>query len=423
MKTIKRTLAIILAVAVIAVSNVIPVSATSTSFTDVKTTSWYYSYVNKLIVLKITSGIGNNKYGPDNSVTKAEFVTFLCKATARAQEDGYTYSDTKTHWAKEYISAAVTANIIDQGTTFNPNKAITRQEAVEMLCRALGLQENTTMATPYVDAKTDIGYSNEAYKEYLMQGSIVNNERYFKPSSSITRAETAAVIVNLVDYNANPESYKAGKKAEISVKEQKDNAAKEEAEKYQEWLDSMDEGVSAELMKNTTYIHESKNLYESYKKTMDFIYSDGCKYWMDKLSIKTNDDLVEMYLSYARKAMQISCNYSYKDTNVLIENLKQVFSYNFNYATTPKYIQDIKNNKLIMESQFYSGKGLITDSKIQQPAVRGTLKYRYLLGTKLPTGKKLNTWYEEDILITFYYESTGLKVHYWTEISSTREVL
>lgn len=211
MKTIKRAIAIILALSIMAIANVVPVTAASTSFTDVKTTAWYYNYVNKLINLKITAGIGNNKFGPEYSVTKAEFVTFVCKANGLTQSQGYEYTDTKKHWARTWISTAVIANIIDKGTAFNPETAITRQEAVEMLCRSLKLQKDTSMPTPYADVKSNAGYSNTAYKEYLMQGSVTSGKRYFNPSSSLTRAETAAVIVNLVDYKTNAEAYKTSK--------------------------------------------------------------------------------------------------------------------------------------------------------------------------------------------------------------------
>jgi hypothetical protein len=245
MKTIKRTLVIILAIAILAVSNLIPVSATPTSFTDVKTSAWYYSYVNKLIELKITAGIGNNKYGPDNSVTRAEFVTFLCKANGLVQSEGYKYTDTKNHWARTWIASAVTANIIDKGTTFNPNKAITRQEAVEMLCRSLGLLKDTAMSTPYTDVITDAGYSNTAYKEYLMQGSIIKDKRYFYSSSNIKRSEVAAVIVNAYDYKTDKTAY-INKK----VAEEKEKAGA--ANPTNQWSESIDFAISKGIIQEAS---------------------------------------------------------------------------------------------------------------------------------------------------------------------------
>ena len=201
MKKVCRTsLVTILIVSMLLIANITGTCAASTiKFTDVKSTSWYYTYVNKLIDLKITSGIGNNKFGPNNNVTRAEFVTFLCKATGLTQKIGYDFNDTEKHWAREWITAAVTANIIDKGTSFEPNKAITRQESVKMLCRALSLQADSDMQTPYTDVNTESGYSSTAYKEYIMLGTLSNDKRYFKPTSSITRAETAALIVNVYD--------------------------------------------------------------------------------------------------------------------------------------------------------------------------------------------------------------------------------
>jgi len=428
MKTFKRTLAIILAVAIIAVSNVIPVAAISTSFTDVKTASWYYVYVNKLIELKITSGIGNNKYGPDNSVTKAEFVTFLCKATAHAQEEGYIFTDTKTHWAKKYISAAVKANIIDQGTSFNPNKAITRQEAVEMLCRSLNLQEDTRMATPYTDVIKDAGYSNTAYKEYLMQGYIENNKRYFNPSSSITRAETASVIVNLVDYKANAESYKADKKAELAQQEQKANEAKAEAEKYQTWLSGMDKGVSTELLNNVTGLTGGKTLQECNEYTINTLKTKYTAWWSE-CNASNGDDFIKAFVTSARLFSDMYYNRDYRKLDVFEQGLRKYWApVNVeNYLQRP--LKSTKDNTIVKQGQLLTGTSLLC-MKNDSPVLRGTLKYRYLeptnssmyktdicVDTKKPC--ELNTWYTVDVEVTFTPED-GLRVNSITEISSVR---
>jgi hypothetical protein len=395
-------------------------ASAAASFKDVKTTAWYYSYVSRLVELKITSGYSDGTYKPDSSVTRAEFITFLCKAAGHQPAQGNLFSDTQKHWASGYIAIALNNGIVDlpADKKFRPDIAITRLEAVEMLCRSLNIAKDTTTKNPYKDVSTaDSGYTSAAYTNYLMQGSEEKTGRYFKPSGKLTRAEAAAIIVNAYDYHTDKMAYLNKK---VDAEKEKAEKEKTEEQKYQEWLDSIDKGVSSDLFKNTKYTYESRNLYENHQKVMADIYGGECSYWMNKLGIKTYDALVDMYLNNARKAIEVSCNYDYKDTNVLKENIKQVFSYNFNYGTTPDYIKDIVENKRIMESKFYTGKGLITTSEIKQPAVRGTLKYRYLSGVSLPKGKKLNIWYEEDILITFYFESTGLKVHYWEEISPTR---
>lgn len=120
---------------------------------------------------------------------------------------------------KKWIAAAVSQNIIDDGLTFRPDDAITRQEAVEMLCRALGLSPDTLNETPFCDITADSGYSTRAFKEYLMLGSVKDNERYFYPLSVLKRSEAAAIIVNLLDYKSDIESFKAQKKAILDKQE------------------------------------------------------------------------------------------------------------------------------------------------------------------------------------------------------------
>jgi hypothetical protein len=49
-------------------------------FTDVPTTHLFAAYIEKLASLKITSGCGNNKYCPEEPVTRAEMATMLSRA-------------------------------------------------------------------------------------------------------------------------------------------------------------------------------------------------------------------------------------------------------------------------------------------------------------------------------------------------------
>ncbi|MHB8063529.1 MAG: S-layer homology domain-containing protein [Ruminiclostridium sp.] len=152
--TFKRAISLLLAITILALANIpSTVTAATTEFKDIKTTDWYYTYVNKLVDLKITSGIGNNKYGPANSVTRAEFVTFLCKTKGYNQTKGDPFTDTQKNWASGYIAIALANGIIDLPTDkkFRPNDEITRFEAVEMLCRALNISKDTTTKNPYTD--------------------------------------------------------------------------------------------------------------------------------------------------------------------------------------------------------------------------------------------------------------------------------
>ena len=421
MNYFKKVISILLVISILTIA--IPATMAATKFTDMKSSDWYYSYVNRLVDTQITSGIGNNKFGPNNTLTRAEFVTFLDKATGLAQQDGYTYSDTQNHWAKEWISAAVAANIIDKGTSFNPNKAISRQEAVEMLCRALPLQPDTEMATPFSDVYSNPGYSNRAYEEYLMLGSISNGKRYFYPASTLKRGETAAVIVNLLDYKADTVIYKAKKKVEVDKQNQDMNSY---TFTKADWQDSV-KGIPPELLSNNNGINKG-SLYECNKYLkLESGYLSG---WGKDYGL-TDDEMAKEIVRVGNDIMNLWYNADYRKLNDLENGFRKLGETNFINNSMKRNLDYVKNNKFVAEGNFKTSTGLIVVTDSGSLALRGTIKYRYLSPTSSTvlesetvgsTGKhiELGVWYEQDYQISFYPEKDGLKFTMMRAISDIR---
>lgn len=421
MKKVCRTsLVTILIVSMLLIANITGTCAASPiKFTDVKSTSWYYTYVNKLIDLKITSGIGDNKFGPNNNVTRAEFVTFLCKATGLTQKIGYDFNDTGKHWAREWITAAVTANIIDKGMSFEPNKSITRQESVEMLCRALSLQADTDMQTPYADISTNPGYSNTAYKEYLMLGTLSDDKRYFKPTSSITRAETAAVIVNIYDYKTDPDKFK---KTKVS----QSDADKQEKENYETWENSI-KGLPSELLNNNSGLNKN-SVYESYLylyKETGFLKEWRGKYGMNETQFA--DEIVRVGSLYA----YAFANINYKNTDAFKSSIQSIYDTGNLDSYLNKQLTYISKNSIVVEGEFLTSKGLIVCTEENVMKLRGTIRYKYskptsnaVLNSEIvkTTNKpsEIGVWYEQDFEINFNPRNAGLKCTSLKPISEIR---
>ena len=92
----------------------------------------------------VTKGIGNDMFGPDNSCTRAEIVTFLYRA-AGSPEVSKDVVNPFTDVSKDsvYYNAIMWAveNGITAGTTkttFAPNAVCTRAQIVTFLWRANG---------------------------------------------------------------------------------------------------------------------------------------------------------------------------------------------------------------------------------------------------------------------------------------------
>ena len=114
--------------------------ASSTTFADVPDTLWCAEAVNALASLGIVEGVGNGKFAPNQSITRAEFVT-ICARFTQVSASGETFTDVPaSHWAFDAISTAASfgwVNGVGNGQ-FAPNQHITRAQAAVLLNRLLG---------------------------------------------------------------------------------------------------------------------------------------------------------------------------------------------------------------------------------------------------------------------------------------------
>jgi exopolysaccharide biosynthesis protein len=112
------------------------------------------------------------------------------------------FSDTKDYWAATYVdylyAAGITTGYGDG--TFRPNQNITRQQFAAMLFRYLGLDASqyADLPMPFADGDQISGYAVTAVKALysigVINGTMQNGKLYFNPTSSLTRAQAAAMI-------------------------------------------------------------------------------------------------------------------------------------------------------------------------------------------------------------------------------------
>ena len=106
-----------------------------------------------------------------------------------------TFTDTENHWAKDYIAALTSVNVINgrDSKTFDPDAFVTRAEFSKMLCLAFGMAQKT--GNVFSDISPDSWYSpyvNTLYENEIIKGV---SENLFAPDKEITREEAAVILM------------------------------------------------------------------------------------------------------------------------------------------------------------------------------------------------------------------------------------
>lgn len=217
--TINRLAAILLAI--ITVLGVVPMSAMAAAptFTDVPQGAWFYEPVmymagNNPTGTAYMSGTGNNKFSPNQTTTRAMFVTVLGRIAGidKTQYEGTcTFRDVKKDWAEPYIAWASQNNIVSGigDNKFGPNNYVTREQSAVILYNYLlnnnyTLTVNDSFLNNAPDKNNVSSWAVPAMKwatsAALMRG---DNNCALRPRYSATRAEIATIFKRFIEIKAD----------------------------------------------------------------------------------------------------------------------------------------------------------------------------------------------------------------------------
>lgn len=170
-------------------------------FSDIDEDDWYYDNVMDAADNGYISGMGDGTFNPMGSTTRAQFASMIANAMgyeADPEAPSMFRDVADDFWGKAAINFCVQNGILTgyEDGSFQPNKTITRQEAASMLRNAFHLTGSTGELFP--DDSAIAGWAKEnvyAVKHSgLMKGDADTGN--FRPTSSITRAEAASIMVN-----------------------------------------------------------------------------------------------------------------------------------------------------------------------------------------------------------------------------------
>lgn len=173
---------------------------------DVKTSDWFYSYVSYVYTNKIMMGTSDKNFEPSAPVTRAMAITVIYRMAGEPASKDSTFDDVAPSAWYAKATAWGAESKIANGTgdnKFSPNNDITREQMAVMLynyCRSINKAGLGIDISSYSDSDKVSSWAKDAMA-WAVGNKIINGktETALAPTDKITRAETAAVLSRVAE--------------------------------------------------------------------------------------------------------------------------------------------------------------------------------------------------------------------------------
>ena len=155
-------------------------------YTDVSPYAWYAEAVEYVTVQGLMNGVGEGKFAPSATVTRAMVWTVLARMDGENTEGGSTWYSKARTWAME--------NGVSDGA--NPEAAITREQLATMLYRYCGSPAVSGSLSGYADGSSVSDWAEDAMLWAIEQGLIEGiGGNKLAPAADTTRAQLAQILM------------------------------------------------------------------------------------------------------------------------------------------------------------------------------------------------------------------------------------
>lgn len=189
-----------------------PITSPGKTFADISGANAHVNQtaIEALASRGILSGYDGTHFGPDRTMTRAEFAATVVRALGLPLQTTDQFADVRsTDWYASYVGAAYTYGIVNGRTTtaFDPNGTITRQEAAVMVARAAKLcgmdiamdsAAIRDVLAQFGDYVTTAAWSREGLAFCYRAGILDQSELNIQPKVDIKRCEIAQMVFILL---------------------------------------------------------------------------------------------------------------------------------------------------------------------------------------------------------------------------------
>lgn len=175
-----------------------------TFFTDVPGSAWYYDAVKFVYDYDLMDGVGNHKFNPDGTLTRAMIAQVLYNLEGASGAYPSVFTDVAdSAWYAKAVNWAAASGIVEGkgNNKFDPNAPITRQEMAAILYRYAELKgydvSKVDSLNGYTDASKVASWAKEAMG-WAVENYVINGKGASRldPTGTATRAQVAQILMN-----------------------------------------------------------------------------------------------------------------------------------------------------------------------------------------------------------------------------------
>lgn len=177
------------------------------SFNDTRD-HWASNSINVITENRIMRGYQDNTFRPDEYMSRAEFYAVVNNLAKLDKTYTVTFSDVKTSdWYYGEVAKGIKAGYLTPTTgPLYPDREISREEVAEILGYMYSLKDNVSATNEFKDAAS-INASARGYVGALVEARVLKgySNGNFYPKRSMRRSEVAVLLRSLVDKYGYPD--------------------------------------------------------------------------------------------------------------------------------------------------------------------------------------------------------------------------
>ncbi|WP_419958115.1 S-layer homology domain-containing protein [Psychrobacillus psychrotolerans] len=184
-----------------------PGTVQASLFTDVKDDEWYYPVLVSNQKNNIITGYPDGTFRPNNSISRAQVAQIINRVLKLPNSTNYqpSFIDVSSdHPAYQDIAALTKAGIFNNGRNFNPNDTLTRAQLSKIIVLINDFQVQQEVKSSFTDV-LESHWAN-SYISFLAKAGITTGKTKttFAPNNAVTRIQALVLLNRSMEYKKNP---------------------------------------------------------------------------------------------------------------------------------------------------------------------------------------------------------------------------